>query len=41
MHSIESRCVIGPENRLFTGASVQLSAGNFTGLGSEGVMGRG
>jgi len=25
-HSIESRCVIGPENILFAGASVHLSA---------------
>ena len=28
-HSIESRCVIGPENILFAGASVHLSAQNF------------
>ena len=26
MHSIESRCVIGPKNILFAGASVHLSA---------------
>ena len=26
MHSVESRCVIGPENILFVGASVHLSA---------------
>jgi len=37
MDSIESRCVIGPENILFAGVSVQLSARNFTGWGSEGV----
>ena len=29
--------VIGPENILFAGASVHLSAENFTGWGSEGV----
>ena len=39
-HSIVSRClrcVTGPENILFAGASVHLSARNFTGWGSEGV----
>ena len=29
--------VIGPQNILFAGASVHLSARNFTGWGSEGV----
>ena len=32
-HTIESRCVIGAENRLFTGASVHLSARKFYRLG--------
>ena len=32
MLSIEGRCVIGPENTLFAGAS-----GDFTGWSSEGV----
>ena len=32
--------VIGPENILFAGASVHLSAENFTGWGSEGVNNR-
>ena len=35
MHSIESRCFMGPENILFAGASVQFVS--FTGWGSEGV----
>ena len=33
MHSTESRCVTGPENTLFAGASVQLSAQKFYKLG--------
>ena len=32
-HSIEGRCVIGPENILFAGASVHLSAQTFYRLG--------
>ena len=36
-YSIESRCVIGPENTLFAGASVHLSARALYRLGSEGV----
>ena len=32
-HSVENRCVIGPENRLFAGASVHLSARRFYRLG--------
>ena len=39
MHCIESRCVIGPKNILFAGASAPsfFWPGNFTGRGSEGV----
>ena len=37
-HSIEGRCVIRPENILFAGAPVHLSARNFTGSGSDGVL---
>ena len=41
-YSIESRCVIGPENILFAGAFVHLSLGlNFTCCGSKGVKGFG
>ena len=36
-HSIQSECVNGPENILFAGASVYLSARKFYRLGSEGV----
>ena len=36
-HSVQSRCVKGPENILFAGASVYLSAQKFYRLGSEGV----
>ena len=36
-HSIERRCAIGPENVLFAGASVHLSAQKLYRLGSEGV----
>jgi len=32
-HNIENRCVVGPENRLFVGASVHLSARTFYRLG--------
>ena len=39
-YSIENRCVIGPENTLFAGASVHLSPRKFYGLGSEEVKGR-
>ena len=38
-HSIESRCDIEPENRLFAGMSVHFEPGNFTGWGSERVKG--
>ena len=37
MHSIESRCVVGPENMPFAGAFVHLPAQNFTCWGSDGV----
>ena len=39
MHRTERRCVTGPENTLFAGASVQLSARKYYRLGSEGVKG--
>ena len=38
MHSTESRCVIKQENTLFAGASGHLSAGNFTGGDSDGLI---
>ena len=37
MHCTESSCVIGLDNILLAGASIHLSAQNFTGWGSEGV----
>ena len=37
MYSFESRCGTRPENILFAGASLHLSARNFTGRGSQGV----
>ena len=36
-HSIESRCDIEPENRLFAGMSVHFEPGQFKGWGREGV----
>ena len=39
-HSIKRRCAIGPENLLFAGASVHLSARKFYRLGSEVVKGQ-
>ena len=35
--SIESRCVIGPEKKLFAGVCVHLSAQKFYMLGSDGL----
>ena len=36
-HNIEIERVTGPENVLFEGTFLHLSAGNLTGWGSEGV----
>ena len=33
IHSTENRCIIGPENIIFAGASVHLSARKFDRLG--------